>query len=87
MIADMLSNKNPEQIVTELFTKGRKSGPYNAFITKSFFFFQYQEIHATRYIIMKIPSKLEFPEIGFNHSSDTDFKEFTKNVLQDHILV
>ena len=36
---------------------------------------------------MKIPSKLEFPEIGFNHSSDIDFKEFTKNVLQDHILV
>ena len=51
------------------------------------FFFQYQEIHATRYIIMKIPSKLEFPKIGFNHSSDIDFKEFTKNVLQDHILV
>ena len=87
MIADMLSNKNPEQIVTELFTKGRKSGPSHAFITQSFFFFQYQEIHATRYIIMKIPSKLEFPEIGFNHSSDIDFKEFTKNVLQDHILV
>ena len=36
---------------------------------------------------MKIPSKLEFPKIGFNHSSDIDFKEFTKNVLQDHILV
>ena len=86
MIADMLSNKNPEQIVTELFTKGRKSSPSHAFITQSFFF-QYQEIHATRYIIMKITSKLEFPEIGFNHSSDIDFKEFTKNVLQDHILV
>ena len=39
MIADMLSNKNPEQIVTELFTKGRKSGPSHAFITQSFFFF------------------------------------------------
>ena len=38
MIADMLSNKNPEQIVTELFTKGRKSGPSHAFITQSFFF-------------------------------------------------
>ena len=63
MIADMLSNKNPEQIVTELFTKGRKSSPSHAFITQSFFFFQYQEIHATRYIIMKIPSKLEFPKI------------------------
>ena len=38
MIADMLSNKNPEQIVTELFTKGRKSSPSHAFITQSFFF-------------------------------------------------
>ena len=65
MIADMLSNKNPQQIVTELFTKGRKSSLSRAFITQSFFL--YQEIHATRYIIMKIPSKLEFPQIEFNH--------------------
>ena len=47
MIADMLSNKNPQQIVTELFTKGRKSSLSHAFITQSFFL--YQEIHATRY--------------------------------------
>ena len=35
---------------------------------------------------MKIASKRELQQIAFNHSSDIGFKEFTKNVLQNHII-
>ena len=38
---------------------------------------------------MKIPSKKELQQIAINHSSDIDFKDFrrfTKNMLQNHIL-
>ena len=35
---------------------------------------------------MKIPNKRELQQIAFNHSSDIDFQDFTKIVLQNHIL-
>ena len=35
---------------------------------------------------MNIPNKRELQEIAFNHSSDIDFRDFRKNVLQNHIL-
>ena len=37
MIADMLSNKKFNSIVTELFIRGRKLSIYVAFITQSYF--------------------------------------------------
>ena len=37
MIADMLSNKNFNSIVTELFIRGRKLSIYVVFITQSYF--------------------------------------------------
>ena len=35
-------------------------------------------LNATHYFIMKIPSKRELQQIGSNHSSDIDFKDFMK---------
>ena len=37
MIADMISNKNLNSIVTELFTRGRKLNISTMFITQSYF--------------------------------------------------
>ena len=35
---------------------------------------------------MNIPNKRELQEIAFNDSSDIDFRDFRKNVPQNHIL-
>ena len=35
-------------------------------------------LNATHYFIMKIPNKRVLHQIGFNHLSDTDFKDFMK---------
>ena len=75
MIADMLSNKNLNPIVTELFIKGKKV----------FFLFLLQalicctknvRLNSTHYFIMKIPSKRELQQIAFNYLSDIDSKDF-----------
>ena len=46
-------------------------------------------LNSRQYFILKIQNKFGFQQIAFNHSSDTDFKDFMnlyKNVLQNHIL-
>ena len=67
MIADMLSNKNLNPIVTKLFSKDRELNI--SFVKKI-------RLNSTHYFIMKIPNKIELQQIAFNHSSDIDFKDF-----------
>ena len=46
-------------------------------------------LNSTQSFILKIQNEFGFQQIAFNHSSDTDFKDFMylyKNVLQNHIL-
>ena len=50
MIADMLSNKNLNPIVTELFSKDRELNI--SFVKKI-------SLNSTHYFIMKIPNKIE----------------------------
>ena len=77
MIADMLSNKVLNPIVTELFIRGRKLNISPVFITQSYFVVpKYIKIKSTHFFIMKIPNKQDFPQISFNRSSDTDFTDF-----------
>ena len=77
MIADMLSNKKLNPIVTKLFTRGRKLNISLAFITQSYFAVPENiRLNSTHYFIMKIPNKKELQQIAFNHSSDIDFKDF-----------
>ena len=59
MIADTISNKKVNPIVTELFIRGRKL---------TF------RLNSTHYFIMKIPNKQELQQTAFNDSSDIDFK-------------
>ena len=63
-IADTLSNKKPNPIVTELFIRGRKLN------------IKYIRVNSLHYFAMKIPNKRELHLIAFNHSSDTDFQDF-----------
>ena len=76
MIADMLSNKTFNPIVTELLISGRKLNISLVFITQSYFAVSKNiGLNSTHYFIMKIPNKQELQQIASNHSSDIDFKK------------
>ena len=77
LIADMLSNKKLNPIVTELFIRGRKLNISLVFITQSYFAVPKNiRLNSTHYFVMKIPNKRELQQIAFNHSSDIDFQDF-----------
>ena len=58
MTADMLSNKNLNPIVTELFITGRKINISLDFITQSHFAVPKNiKLNPTHYFAMKIPNK------------------------------
>ena len=68
MIADMLSNKKLNPIVTKLFLRGRKLDISRVFITQSYFaVLENIRLNSTRYFIMKIPNKQELQQIAFNY--------------------
>ena len=60
MIADMLSNKKLNPIVTELFIRSRKLNISRAFFLQSYFPAPKSiKLNSTHYFIMKIPNKQE----------------------------
>ena len=70
MIADMLSNKKLNPIVTELFIRGRKLNISLVFITQTYCAVPKNiRLHSAHYFIMKISNKQELQQIAFNHSS------------------
>ena len=80
MIADMLSNKNLNPLVTELFISGRKLNISLVFIAHSYVAVPKNiRLNSTHYFIMKISKKRDLQQIAFNHSSDIDFKEFVNH--------
>ena len=77
MIADTLSNKKLNAIVTELFIRGRKLSIPLFFIIQSYFAVPKNfGPNSTHYFIMKISNKWDLEQISFNGSSDIDFKFF-----------
>ena len=78
MIANTLSDKKPNPIVTELFIRGRKLNISLVFITQSYFTAPKNiRLKSTHYFVRKIPNKIVLEQIAFNHSSDTEFQDFT----------
>ena len=76
IIADVLSSKQLQPIVSELFVKGRKLNIYLIFISQSYFAVPKNvRLNFTQYSIMKILSKQELQQIAFNHLSDIDFED------------
>ena len=64
MIADMLSNKKLNPIVTELLIRGRKLSISLVFITKSYFAVPKNiRLNSTHYFVMKIPNKRNFNKL------------------------
>ena len=58
MIADMINNKTLNQVVTELFIRGRKLSISIVFITQSNFeVLKDVRLNSTHFLIMKIPNK------------------------------
>ena len=77
MIADKISNRKLNSIVTELFIRRRKLNNSLAFITQSYFKVPKDvRLNTTHFFMMKIPNKREFQQIAINHSSDINFKDF-----------
>ena len=61
MVADMLSSKKLNPIVTELFIRGKKLIISLVFVTQSYFAMPKDiRLNCTYYFIMKIPHKREF---------------------------
>ena len=68
MIADMLSNKKINPIVTELFITGRKLNNSLVFITQSYFAVPENiRLNSKDYFVMKIPNKRELQEMAFKY--------------------
>ena len=69
MVSDMLSNKKPNPIVTELFIKIRKLNFSLVFITQYYF-------AIAKNIRLNFTHKRELQQIAFNDSSDINFQDF-----------
>ena len=84
MIADMLSNKKLNPIVTELFTRGRKLN-ISLFLSHNLILFN------TLFCYENSKKKIEHQQIIFNHSSNIDFQDFMnlykKCTLKPHFFL
>ena len=77
MIADMLSSKKLNPVVTELFIRNRKLNISLVFITQYYFAVPKNiRLNSTYYFVMKIPNKRQVQQITFNYSSDNNFQDF-----------
>ena len=77
MIANMISNKKLNSIVSELFIRGRKLNISLVFITQSYFRVPKDvRLNTTHFFIAKIPNKRELQQTAINHSSDINIKDF-----------
>ena len=77
MIADTISNRKRNPILTELFIGSRYLNSSLAFITQSYFKVPKDvRLNSTHYPTMKIQSKREPQQIEIIHSPD--FKDFIK---------
>ena len=77
-IADMHNNEKLNKIVNELFIRGRELNTNLVFITQSYFkVLKDVRLNTTHDFILKILNKRELEQIGYNHSSDMDSKDFT----------
>ena len=78
MIADMLNNKKPNPILTELFIRGGKLNKSLVFLAQSYFSLPKNvRLNFTHYFIIKIPNEQKLQRMALNNSSDIiDFNDF-----------
>ena len=79
MIADIMANKIFQAIIQELFIRCRKLNISLVLITQSYFSVPKDvRLNSTHYFITKINNRIEFKNIGINHSADADYNDFKK---------
>ena len=77
MIANIISNKNLNPMVTDLFIRRRKLNIAIVFIEQSYFLVTKNiKLNLTHYFIMKVRNKQELQQIAFQHSSGIEFEDF-----------
>ena len=75
MIADMISNKKLNPVITELFNRSIKLNISMVFIMQAQFkVTEDVKLISTHYIIMKTPNEREFQQIKINNLSYINFK-------------
>ena len=78
MITNIITNKEFQVIIKELFIICRKLNISLVFITQSYFSVPKDvRLNSTHYSIMKI-NKRELQNIAINHSADIDYQDFIK---------
>ena len=79
MIADIMTNKKFQAIITELFIRCRNLSISLIFMTQSYFSVPKEvQLNSAHYLIMKIHNKRELQQIAVDHSADIDYKGFLK---------
>ena len=77
MIADIITNREFQAIIKELFIRCRKLSISLAFITPSCFSVAKDvRLNSTQCLIMKINNKRDLQNIAINHSADIDHQDF-----------
>ena len=73
----MLSKKQLNPVLIELFIGGRQLNIFVVFIPQSYFtVLKNIRLNSTHFFVMKIPNQGKLQQIALNHSSDIDFKDF-----------
>ena len=78
MIADIMTNKKCQAIITDLFIRWRKLDISLAFIMQSYFSAPKDVRLNSTHLVMKINNKRELRNISINHSADIDYKDFVR---------
>ena len=79
IIADIMTNKKFQAIVTELFIRCRKLNISLVFIIQPHFSVPEEvRLNSAHYLIMKIYSKRELQQIAINHAADIDDRDVLK---------
>ena len=79
MIQDIVTNKQFQAIIKELFIIFRETNIFLLFITQSYFSVSKEvRLSSTHYFIMKIYNKRELQNIATNHSAGIDYNDFMK---------
>ena len=77
MIVDIMTNKNFQAIIAELYIRCRKLNISLVSITQFYFSVpKVVRLNSTNYLIMKTNHERELQNIAINHSADIDYKHF-----------
>ena len=77
MISHVMSNKEAQLVLKELFIRCRKLNISLCFLTQPYFGVPKDvRLNCTHYIVFKLSNKREIQNIAINHSADIDYEDF-----------